>query len=73
MNLPASLTAMLNMFDYKQMGLLFVSTTALAPSSFTGYDASTFNIVLIPSSSTVYNSLKTAGFLDRNILWQQTT
>jgi hypothetical protein len=50
MNLPASLIAMLNMFDYKQMGLLFVSTTALTPSSFTGYDASTFNIVLIPSS-----------------------
>jgi hypothetical protein len=30
-------------------------------------------MVLIPSSPEVYNSLKTAGFLNRNILWQQTT
>jgi hypothetical protein len=51
------------------MGLFFVSTTALTPSSFTGYDASTFNIILIPSSQTVYNSLITAGFLSRNILF----
>jgi hypothetical protein len=54
------------------MGSMFVSTTYLAPAAFVGYNAVIFNIIFVPSSTTVYNSLKTAGFLDRNILWNPT-
>jgi len=55
------------------MGFIFVRSTALKTADFVNYDAATFNIILIPSTSTVYNSLIAAGFLDRNILWQPAT
>jgi hypothetical protein len=51
------------------MGLMFVNTTYLTTAAFVGYNAATFNIIFVPSSVSVYNSLKTAGFSDRNILW----
>jgi len=57
---------------YERLGLMYIQgtpTTAFTPSKFNGYDASTFNLVLVPDSQAGYDRLISNGFQARNILY----
>ena len=50
---------------YERLGLMFIQgtpTTAFTPAIFNGYDASTFNIVLVAESQAGYDRLISNGF-----------
>ena len=60
---------------YDRLGLMYIQgtpTTAFTPLKFDGYDASIFNLVLLPDSQAGYDRLISNGFQARNILYNPT-